>query len=203
MGAKTWMLVYSNGDVAKSLKKDLQLDRVKTIELVEKLFPRERLTQVEDGYLSETCPAANLIYAGYFSGVFIVAAKEFAIDYPSSLNPSFLNLGCGNTIHLHALHSVVDWLGFAIWKNGKLERALSLSPDSGVLENIGEKLHFEIPFWNGKHPAIDPEDQEDNELQYPFPFHPLELGESVLKEFFGYILEGMHDSSLIDPESIR
>ena len=37
----------------------------------------------------------------------------------------------------------------------------------------------------------------------PFPFHPLELGEADLKEFFGYQLEGPLDRALLEPESIR
>jgi hypothetical protein len=37
---------------------------------------------------------------------------------------------------------------------------------------------------------------------YPFPFHPLELGEAALKEFFGYQLEGFIDPALLQPESI-
>ena len=95
------------------------------------------------------------------------------------------------------MHSVVDWLAFAVWKYGNLERSLSLSPDSGILEDIGEKLAFENPFWNGEYPAVDPEEDD-----YPFQFHPLELGEAALREFFGYVLEGVVDASLIEPENI-
>lgn len=34
------------------------------------------------------------------------------------------------------------------------------------------------------------------------PFHPLELGETALKELFGYQLEGLVDPALLQPESI-
>ena len=201
MGAKTWMMVYSDGNVASSLKQNSELDRGKTVEFVKKLFPQENLESIEDGDLSYTSPPDDIIYAGYFSGVFIVAAKEFAIDLPSQLSASFINKTYGNTIQLHAMHSVVDWLAFAVWKNGKLERSLSLSPDSGILEDIGEKLSFEIPYWSGEYPAIDPEDEEEGD-EYPFKFHPLDLGEASLRDFFGYVLEGVVDSSLIEPEEI-
>lgn len=199
MGAKTWMIVYSDGNAAASLQENSDLDRNKTIELVKEIFPQEKLESIDDGDLSYTCPADDIIYAGYFSGVFVVAAKEFGADFPSKLPEIFLNANYGNTIHLHAMHSVVDWLAFSVWVNGKLERSLSLSPDSGILEDIGERLPFEVPYWNGDHPAVDSEEAEDN---YPLPFHPLDLGESALKEFFGYVLEGEIDSSLIEPESI-
>ena len=201
MGAKTWMIVYSDGNVASVLKQNPELDRGKTVEFVKKLFPQENLKSIEDGDLSYTSPPDDIIYAGYFSGVFIVAAKEFAIDLPSQLPVSFINKNYGNTIQLHAMHSVVDWFAFAVWKNGKLERSLSLSPDSGILEDLGEKLSFEIPYWDGEYPAIDPEDEEEGD-EYPFKFHPLDLGEASLRDFFGYVLEGAVDPSLIEPEDI-
>ena len=199
MGSKTWMLVYSDGNAAESLKNKSEIDRVKTTKLVNELFTKEKLEQIDDVDLSNTCPPNNKIYAGYFSGVFIVAAKEFGIDCPSKLPIKFLKKDFGNTIQLHAMHSVVDWLAFAIWKNGKLVRSLSLSPDTEIIEDIGEKFEFEMPYWNGKHPALDPEEDEDS---YPLPFHPLELGEVVLRDFFGYVLEGEVDDSLIEPEDI-
>lgn len=94
------------------------------------------------------------------------------------------------------MHSVVDWFACAQWTNGQLVRSLSLSPDSGILEDIGRRLPFEVPFWSGEHPATNSDDD------YPFPFHPLELGEAALKEFFNYQLEGFIDPTLLQAESI-
>ncbi|MEQ1868124.1 MAG: hypothetical protein ABL996_26195, partial [Micropepsaceae bacterium] len=91
------------------------------------------------------------------------------IDNPSRLATGFVQAGAGGTLHLHAMHSGVDWFAFAVWRAGRLERALSLSPDSGVIEDIGAKMAFEQPYWAGQHPAIDPEDDDDG---YPFPFEP-------------------------------
>jgi hypothetical protein len=102
------------------------------------------------------------------------------------------------TATLHAMHSVVDWFAYATWANGKLVRSLSLSPDSGIMEDFGQHLSFEEPYWAGAHPAVD----DDEENAYPFPFHPLELGEAALKDQFGYQLEGYIDASLLEPESI-
>lgn len=200
MGAKTWMLVYSEGDAAEKLKSGSSLDREATNKLVEKLFPNEKLEPIEEGDLSYTNPPDNIIYAGCFGDVSVVAAKEFAGDYPSKLDTRFINASTAKNVHLHAMHSVVDWFAFAKWQDGKLIRALSLSPDSGVLENIGSKLEFELDYWEGKHPAIDPED--DDEEGYPFVFHPLEMGEAALNSFFGYQLEGYVDDTLIEPEEI-
>ncbi len=93
------------------------------------------------------------------------------------------------------MHSVVDWFAFARRNSGQLVRSLSLSPDSGIMEDIGQRFSFEEPFWSGQ-----PDDSEDD---YPFPFHPLELGEAALKEWFGYQLEGLSDRRCLNPIRYR
>lgn len=200
MGAKTWMLVYSNGEAAEKLAAGVTLDRAATNSLIGKLFPNEKMDAIEDGNLAFTNPPDDVIYAGCFGAVSIVAAKEFAGDYPSKVDPRFIDPSLGTHIYLHAMHSVVDWLAFAKWENGKLVRSLSLSPDSGILEDVGGKLAFELDFWEGKHPAVDPE--EADAPDYPLVFHPLELGGAALKAFFGYQLEGYPEDDLYDPEGI-
>ena len=197
MGAKTWMLVYSNGKVEEALRGRPQLDRDATLQLARNLFPKDSLELIGDGDLSYTCPPDDELHIGCFPGVSILAAKEFGIDYPSKLSVNFIAGGGHGAVYLHAMHSVVDWFACAKWLNGTLVRSLSLSPDRGILEDIGPRLPFEEPFWSGQHPAT--EDEDDG---YPFPFHPLELGEAALREFFGYQLEGLIDSAMLEPESI-
>ena len=180
------MLVYAESGARESLAERPELDRDATLRLAKKLFSGEELQEVGDGDLFFTSPPDDELYIGSFGKVSVVAAKEFGLDHPSSLPSVFLDAGSDGTTYLHAMHSVVDWFAFAVWSKGKLIRSLSLSPDSGILEDIGEHLPFEVPFWSGQHPAVD--DEEDYE--YPFPFHPLELGEATLFELFGYYLEG-------------
>ena len=198
MGAKTWMLVYAERNAREALQQGPRLDRDATATLAATLFPEEKLEPLSDGDLSSTCPSANELCIGCFSGVSIVAAKEFALDYPSKLPPPFIEAGGSGSISLHAMHSVVDWFAYAQWMNGKLTRALSLSPDNGVLEDIGARLPFEEPYWAGQHPAVDGEEAG----AYPLPFHPLELGEAALAELFGYQLEGVPGPGLLAPTSI-
>lgn len=191
------MLVYADAKVRDALRANPQLDRDATPQLASRVFPDDKLEPIGEGDLSYTCPPDDELHIGCFPGVSILAAKEFGIDYPSRLPAPFISAGGGGAVYLHAMHSVVDWFAFATWRNGKLVRSLSLSPDSGILEDIGERLPFEEPFWSGQNPAtIDDADE------YPLPFHPLELGEAALKEFFGYQLEGFIDSALLEPESI-
>jgi hypothetical protein len=199
MGAKTWMLVYAVSNAREAFCANPQLDREATQRLAGTLFPEKKLEPLGDGDLSYTCPPDNELHIGCFPGVSVVAAKEFGIDHPSKLHQRFIAAGDRGTITLHAMHSVVDWFAYAIWADGKLLRSLSLSPDSGILENIGQRLPFEEPYWSGEHPAIDSEKETDT---YPFPFHPLELGEAALRELFGYQLEGYMDTSLFEPETI-
>ena len=199
MGAKTWMLVLADSNAREALATKPPLDREATQKLADTLFPGEKLEQIGDGDLSFTCPPDDEVHIGCFPGVSVVAAKEFGIDYPSKLDQRFIAAGGNGTVTLHAMHSVVDWFAYATWANGKLTRSLSLSPDSGIMEDVGQRLPFEEPFWSGEHAAVDIEEEED---AYPFPFHPLELGEAALKNQFGYQLEGYIDASLLEPESI-
>jgi hypothetical protein len=197
MGAKTWMLVYADSNAREALGAKPQLDREATQRLAGTLFPGEKLKPAGEGDLSYTCPPDSELHIGCFPGVSVIAAKEFGIDYPSRLPQRFIAAGGSGTITLHAMHSVVDWFAYAQWSNGKLLRSLSLSPDSGIMEDIGQRLPFEEPYWSGKHPAV-----EGDEDAYPFPFHPLDLGEAALGELFGYQLEGPIGASLFEPESI-
>ncbi len=137
------------------------------------------------------------MFIGCFPGVSVIAASEFAVDHPSQLPGRFLDIAGKRRITLHAMHSVVDWFAFAVWEDGRLIRSLSLSPDSGILEDIGEPLPFEAPYW-AEQQRVTSDPGED---AYPLPFHPLELGEEVLLARFGYQLEGSAAAS-VDPFSI-
>lgn len=198
MGAKTWMLIYADSNAREALKGQPALDREATLRLAERLFVGEKLEFIKDRDLCFTCPPENELHIGCFAGVSVIAAKEFMIDKPSTLPQAFIEAGGSGKIYFHAMHSVVDWFAFAIWSKGTLIRSLSLSPDDGILEDIGPRLPFEEPYWSGQHSLSD-DGEEDT---YPFAFHPLELGEAALKDFFGYQIEGLVDATQIDPESI-
>ena len=46
-------------------------------------------------------------------------------------------------------------------------------------------------------------DEDDDTPAYTLPFHPLELGEQALKNFFGFALEGRPDPLCIDPFKVH
>jgi hypothetical protein len=188
MGAKTWMLIYAADDVRAVLKSAPELDRGATRELVTKLHHGRRLKEIADGTLHDNAnPPDGYVYAGCFPGLTVICTGEAGGDYPSRLDRRFLEVAGNRTVYLHAMHSVVDWFAYGVWTERKLIRALSLSPDSGILENIGDPLPFEQPYWAGeKRVETDP-----GETPYPLPFHPLELGEETLRALFGFNYEGI------------
>jgi hypothetical protein len=124
------------------------------------------------------------------------------IDNPSRLPAHLVEAGRGRRLVLHAMHSVVDWLAFAVWEDGRLVRSLSLSPGNGVIEDIGEPYPFELPYWNGEHP-VPPTPGRPDEGPYPLPFHPLELGEDALRELLGFTVEGSVEPGDVDAEAVE
>lgn len=194
------MLVYSAGDPAEILKTNPVLDQAATSDFVSRMFRFEKITPAGNGDLSFTSPADNQVFAGCFPGLTIVAAKEFGIDFPSRLSTRFVDACPGRLLYLHAMHSAADWFAYAVWDGYKLKRTLSLSPDSGILENFGAKMAFEEPYWKGERPALDPED--DQEDDYPLPFHPIDMADAALRSLFGYQLEGVVDPTLADAHKI-
>jgi len=167
------------------------------------LFPHEALTEAEDDErdLSWAAPDDDEVVAGCFPGLRIVGSAAFAIDFPSTLARHYVEAMGTRDVYLHVMNSVVDWFAFAHWRDGRLVRALSVSIDGGVLEEHGERLPFEQPFWRGDHPLGDPDDPADELV----PFHPLELAEAALEALFGYVLDGWSDcdcDALVDPEEV-
>ncbi|WP_344981659.1 DUF6928 family protein [Streptosporangium fragile] len=185
MGAKTGILVHADGDVAEVLRRAPPLDRDACRLLVSRLYAGERVEEIGDGCLGESAyPPEGVVYVGCFPGVEIVTDLALMVDRPSELFPRHVARG-GRRTYLHAMHSVVDWLAFGVWHDGVQIRSLSMSPDDGIMESVGDPLPFELPYWAGEHPA-DPHHDSD----YPFPFHPLDLGEAALEFFFGFRMEG-------------
>jgi hypothetical protein len=201
VGAKTWMLVYSEGDAPHILAKYPEIDRGKTLQLVTTAFPKHKIADLEDTTLLNTCPPRRKLIAGWFPGVSILAAEEFGIDYPSKLTAHYVGLAGSKKTYLFAMHSVVDFFAFAVWESGVLTRSLSVSSESGIIEDIGDRLAFELPFWSGVHPAVDPED--DAREKHPLKFHPLELGDATLSNLMGFSMESPYPTDIVDPQKIQ
>ena len=199
MGAKDWLLVFSDGDARKILRSRPVLDRALAASVAQRLYPDRVVTPIDDGSFDENLnPEDGEIYVAAYPGLVIVATTDVAEDFPSQISPALLTAIPAAEVYVHAQHSVVDWFAYAIWSQGTLRRALSLSPDSGILENIGTPLPFEAPYWAGERPVGDETDEDDEATEggesedegYPLPFHPLELAEDALAELLGFQFEG-------------
>ncbi|WP_046726960.1 DUF6928 family protein [Streptomyces humi] len=204
MGAKTGLLMYADGDIPGLLRRVGSADRDRTAAMMRRLYLGWEIEECEGSTLWDgVYPPKGTVYAASWPGVEVIGDQGVMIDLPSQLPGRLVAASAGRRLVLHAMHSVVDWLAFAVWEDGRLVRSLSLSPDSGVVENIGEPLPFELPYWAGNRPAgIVPWPDEDEE-PYPLPFHPLELGEDALRALCGFILEGRPEPDDVDADAIE
>jgi hypothetical protein len=203
MGAKTALLAFVDGDLRPALLGATRAARSEVEELVR---------QVHLGYLVEpdddttldggVYPPDDVTNATVLAGAELICDRRLVLDRPSELPQHLLAIGAGRRIIMHGMHSVVDWLCFAVWEDGRLIRSLSLSPHSGVVENIGEPYEFERPYWAGEHP-VEPVPGWPSEGPYPLPFHPLDLGEEALRELFGFILEGHPYLEDVDADAVH
>lgn len=188
MGAKTALLVYTDGEPAELLRGAPEPDPEATTMLVNRTNPGwDRTAPPLSGSLDgDVYPRDGTVYAGAFPGIDILCDRQVMLDRPSLLAPHLLRAAPRRKVILHAMHSVVDWFAFAVWENGALVRSLSVAP-RGVLEDIGTPLDFERLYWAGEHPVGG----SPGHPTYPLPFHPLELGaEAAMRSLFGFILEG-------------
>jgi len=196
LGAKTALLAYAAKDPVESLRPAREFDPAATRALVAATHPGWDGIASSNGDLSDDCyPPEGTVYAGSFPGIDILCDRDVIDSLPSEFPARYLDAAAGRRVILHAMQSVTDLFAYAIWENGTLVRSLCLSPGAGIVENIGDPLPFEAPYWAGEHPAGD---------RYPLPFHPLELGgEAALRALFGFIIEGRPQSTDIDAESVK
>ncbi|MBL7260023.1 DUF6928 family protein [Paractinoplanes lichenicola] len=188
MGAKTALLAFTDGDLRPRLLRPV---RTNPAELVRVLHPGYEVTPIEDDDLGEnTYPPYDTSYVAVLEGAELFCDRRLVFDPPSRLPARVLEAAAGRRVIMHGMHSVSDWLGFAVWENGDLVRSLSLSPDGGGGDNIGTPYEFELPFWAGERPVKAP---------YPLPFHPLVLGQAALRAFFGFVNEGRPSPDDINP----
>ncbi|MFJ9567108.1 DUF6928 family protein [Streptomyces fuscichromogenes] len=203
MGARTGLLVYADGDIPGLLRAVGAADRDRTVAMLRRLYPGREFEECDGSTLWDGgYPPNGTVYAASWPGVDVIGDQRVMIDRPSRLPAHLVAAGAGRRLVLHAMHSAVDWLAFAVWEDGRLVRSLSLSPDSGVMENVGRPLPFELPYWAGDRPVgTEPRPDEDEE-PYPLPFHPLELGEDALRALCGFVHEGCPEPDDVDADAI-
>ncbi|RAK36655.1 hypothetical protein B0I29_108245 [Actinoplanes lutulentus] len=154
MGAKTALLAFTDGDLRPALRGVARPDSAEVIGLVRELHPDYEVTPIGEGSVGDySYPPDDTSYVAVVAGAELFCDRRLVCDLPSRLPARLLQAGAGRRIIMHAMHSSSDWFAFAVWENGELIRSLSLSPDAGVGENIGEPYDFELPYWAGEHPV--------------------------------------------------
>ncbi|TMQ96167.1 hypothetical protein ETD83_21605 [Actinomadura soli] len=202
MGAKTALLAFSDGDIRPARLGATRSDQAETERLVRRIHPGHDVEPAGEGTLWDVNPPDDITYAARLPGVDVFCDWRLVFDRPSELPEHVLRAGAGRRIVMHGMHSVVDWFCFAVWEDGVLIRSLSLSPDAGIEENIGEPFDFERPYWAGEHP-VEPIPGWPDEDPYPLPFHPLDLGEDALRALFGFVIEGRLDPDDVETEKVH
>lgn len=213
MGAKTALLAFVDGDLPSALR---EAGRVQVggstpmgsegsgageaEAVVRRLSPRYEVTSIPGGTLFEDCcPPDDVAFATVMPGAVVLCARRLVAGTPSELSDHVLAEAAGRRILLHSMHSVVDALTFAVWEGGRLIRSLSVSPDTGIVEDIGEPYPFERPYWAGEHPVTSVVPGQE---PYPLPFHPLDLGEEALRTMFGFVIEGRPLPDDVDADTV-
>lgn len=187
MGARAGILAFSDGDFAGPLRRLPLADAGLTAALVAEVYPGYLAEPVRGCPLDEaTDPAQDIVYALRVPGLGIMCDQRFHPYKPSEMQEHVHEIAIGRRVALCAMHSADDSFSYAVWEDGVLTRSLSIalsSPDR-IIEDIGEPLEFERPFWARRRQYLD---------SYPgtLGFHPLDMGEQALRSLFGFVLEGM------------
>jgi hypothetical protein len=125
--------------------------------------------------------------------------RRLVLDYPSELPEHLRSAGAGRRIIMHGMHSVVDWFCFAVWEDGRLVRSLSLSPGSGIRENIGEPYDFEVPVLGGRAFRAGLARLAAVPAAVPSPG----AGRGALRALFGFVVEGRLRPDDLDVEAVH
>jgi hypothetical protein len=181
---------------ADSLRQLPRADAERTAALVAEIFPGYQVEPVQGWPLEEsTYPDDDVAYALSAPGIDIMCDQRFMLDKPPELPAHVLDVAAGRRVALCAMHSVSDWFAYAVWANGELVRSLSLSLPHRIVEDIGEPLEFEQPFWARRQAATD-------RSRGALGFHPLDLGQQAMRFLFGFALEGRPEPDDVDAAQI-
>ncbi|WP_017585592.1 DUF6928 family protein [Nocardiopsis ganjiahuensis] len=201
MGAKASMLLRSDGDTTAALRHAMDVLPQGSADLVRSTFP-DRVGEPEPvgaGSLDGVgYPPEGITYAARFPGLEIVCAQDLFLP-GSKLPPHLVTAGRGRRVVSLCVHSVVDLLAFAVWDDGRLVRSLSVCPEDGVTEDIGEPLPCEAPYWAGER-RLEP--GFPGGAPYPLPFHPLEMARDVAEALLGFWFEGLPPGDGFAPERV-
>lgn len=144
MAANSALMVVSELEAPDALRAvlDAEPDPAASEELVHRTFPMSRIASAKDGEIltNGLRAGAGTAYAASHPGLEVVCTRRLWDD-----RPALGEVSHGRRAVLVLTSPVTEWLTFAVWVDGELVRALSLSARRGVVQSIGEPLPFERP----------------------------------------------------------
>ncbi|WP_404869767.1 DUF6928 family protein [Kitasatospora griseola] len=204
MGYRTSLLVYTDGEVPALLRQADVSDPGRTVAMMKRLTPGRTIEPTAPVRLWDGLyPPFGDAFAASFPGVDIVCDRRLISERPSELPAPLVAASAGRRLILHGMHSVVGWSAFAVWEDGRLVRSLSLCPDDGFIEDLGERLPFETPYWAADCNADTipwPDRAEDPNA---LPFHALALGVAALHALCGIDLDGPPGPNAVDGAAVQ
>jgi len=189
MGMKALLVAVSDGlprqDLASQPIGPVEASR----QAAESVLPGLVGDQLPDGELAEYCYPYSGVYAGTFGRTWLVACQHDALL-------SWVPADRSRNGFRVFMQSVVSAAGFNYWGADNTFREFGGSLEDGLYTSNGQPLRFEIPFWAGDfhYPGVD----DEHRGTAPMPFHPMDLGEEALREFFGFVGEGMPRADDLD-----
>ncbi|MET9483281.1 hypothetical protein [Streptomyces sp. NPDC006638] len=196
MGSKAAVVMFVEADPREVFRNGLEINHLKSKLLAEEILGTAAHETEPVALDLAVWPSVGVACTASLPGLEVVCSRKLAKPHPSQLTEEISRLAAGRVAYGVFMHSAEDWAAFAVWSGGELVRAFSVSPEAGIIEDVGEHLPFETPFWSGERAVR-------NEVKYALPFHPLQLGNEALRAFFGFILEGREDASCFDPEEFE
>ncbi|SEE87956.1 MULTISPECIES: hypothetical protein [unclassified Streptomyces] len=196
MGSKAAVVVVAAGDPRQAFRRVQEIRHDKSKILAERVLGTAARATASLPLDLAVWPDSGTVCAAYLPEFEVICSRELAQSSPSHLTEMVCEWATGRHAYGVFMDSAEDWSAFAVWSGGELVRGVSLSPGSGVIEDLGDRLPFEAPFWEGGRPVR-------HTPGYALPFHPIDLGNEALKEFFGFILEGRESVGCLDPEEIE
>ena len=194
MGMKALLIAVSDGlprdDLARAPIGSVDASR----RVAESVLPGRVGDQLPDGELSEYCYPNLGVYVGTFGSTWLMASQHDAL-----LKWAPTDADSGRNAYRVFMHSVVSTAALTYWGADGTFREFAGSWEVGVLDSEGTPLPFEMPFWDGE---MDDRGEGAELHGDEMPFNPMDLGEEALREFFGFIGEGVPRPDDLDAERI-
>lgn len=154
--------------------------------------PTGRSTTAEDGF---STPNPDHLYVGTWGDTVVIGLEDPDTDAVTAQLAD--HIAPHEIIWSLSLQSTVDHCGFGAQGPG-YDRSLvawsDADPDTASELITGTPLPFEEPYLAGEHPSSDdPAEQSD----YPYPFHPLDLGNAAMLWIFGVEAETPPEDAIV------